>query len=228
MRSLAHSTIGAVDPKVDVRVESAESPALASTVRERWRVYTRWACVIGLVFFAVYPTMNGLTSLRPSVLHLYFPGELEVPFVPAFVWVYLSMYALFLVPPFVLPAECMPALGRQLVAGTLISGVMFVLLPAELGFARTVPAGSSDGIFAAMFRIDRPYNLVPSLHVVYSSAIALACADQARSVLRIALLVWMTAITASTVFVHQHHVADLAAAFVLVLFLRRRFEVVHA
>jgi len=189
------------------------------------RVYLRWAGWAGVAFFAVYPATNWLASQRALTLQLYVPLELGVPFIPQFIWLYVSMYVLFLAPLFVLPAGCMPALGRQLVAGTLISGLLFLLLPARLGFERVVPA---DPLYAAMyamiFRLDQPYNLVPSLHLVFSGAIALACAQVAPPGLRAGLLVWLAAIALSTLLVHQHHLLDVVAAFVLVHVLRQKFK----
>jgi membrane-associated phospholipid phosphatase len=67
-----------------------------------------------------------------------------------------------------------------------------------------------------MFSIDRPFNLVPALHVIFSCAIALACADFARPAVRIALWGWLAVIVASTLFVHQHHLLDLLVAFAIV------------
>jgi hypothetical protein len=196
---------------------------------ERFRTYLFWAFWVGVGFFAVYPTTNWLTSLRPQLFHLYLPAELAVPLVPQFIWVYLSMYALFFLPPFFLPTVNMSALGKQLIAGTLVSGLLFLLFPAELGFARVVPTEAPyAGIYAAMFSVDHPYNLVPSLHMVFSASIALACADVAKPAARAALLGWLAVIAASTILVHQHHVLDLAAAFVLVYLLRRQYEVTHA
>ena len=181
---------------------------------------------MGVAFFGVYPTMNWLTSLRSRPLHLYVPAELSIPFLPWFVWPYLSMYVLFLLPPFFLPAARMPALGKQLIAGSLISAVGFLAMPAELGFVRQVPEYAPyDAIFARVFSIDRPYNLVPSLHVIFTTAIALACADFARPAVRIVLLAWLVVIVASTVLVHQHHLLDVAAALAIVFVLRRRYEV---
>jgi len=196
---------------------------------ERWVSYLHWSGWVGVVFFAVYPTMNWITSSRPGRLQLYLPAELAVPFVPQLIWVYLSMFVLFLVPPFLLPAERMPALGKQLIAGTLLSGLAFLLLPAELGFERAVPAGSTCArAYSVLFSVDRPHNLVPSLHVIFSAAIALACADASGPVVRFALQAWLLVIAASTLLVHQHHVLDLATSLVLVFFLRRRFRVTHA
>lgn len=193
------------------------------------RTYLLWSFWIGVAFFAVYPTMNWITSLRPSRFHLYFGAELGIPFIPQFIWAYLSMYLLFLLPALVMPTANMPSLGKQLIAGCVISAVCFLLFPAELGFARAVPAKAPyAAMYAKIFDLDRPFNLVPSLHVIFSSAIALACADCVRLPGRIAIYAWLVVIVASTVFVHQHHLLDLAAAFVIVFLLRRRYEVVHA
>jgi hypothetical protein len=193
------------------------------------RLYTLWAGVTGLAFFAIYPTLNWLTSLRSHRFHLYVEPELGIPFVPQFIWVYLSMYLLFLVPLFLLPSDRMPALGKQLVASTVVSGVVFLLLPTELGFARVIP---SDPILASLYRslfgVDRPHNMVPSLHVVWSSAIALACIDAAGRLGRVLLSVWLAFLVGSTVLVHQHHILDVISALLLVLLLRRRYGVPNA
>lgn len=199
----------------------------ASVVLPRLRTYFLWSFWAGVAFFAVYPTMNWLTSLRRAPLHLYLTSELAIPLVPWFIWPYLSMYALFILPLFFIPADRMPLLGKQLIAGCLISAAMFLLLPAELGFAREVPS-SYGAVYARMFTIDRPYNLVPSLHVIWSAAIALACIDFARMPARIALGAWLCVIVASTVFVHQHHLLDVIAALAIVFGLRRLYEVRHA
>src|ERR1043165_2949323 len=166
----------------------------------RLRTYLVWSFLVGVAFFSLYPTTNWLTSLRARPWHLYAPAELAIPFVPQLVWAYLSMYLLFLLPPFVLPVERMPILGRQLIAGSLLTALFFLLLPAELGFPRAVPAAAPyDAIFASGFRIDRPYNLVPSLHVIFSTAIALACAEVVRPPARAALRAWLAAIAPSPV-----------------------------
>lgn len=194
----------------------------------RLRVYAYWAGLAGVAFFAVYPTLNWLTSLRSNRFHLYISSELGIPFVPQFIWAYLSMYVLFLLPVFLLPAPRMPALGKQLIAGTVASGLLFLLLPADLGFTRVIP---SDPIYAniyqGIFGLDRPHNLVPSLHVVWSSTIILACADVARPLGRGLLYVWLAVVVVSTVLVHQHHILDVAAAAIIVFIIRRIYRVPH-
>jgi len=189
-------------------------------------MFSIWSLWIAVAFFGVYPAMNWITSLRATRLHLYVPFELAIPFVPQFIWAYLSMYVLFFLPLIFIPTARMPALGKQLIAGALISAALFLLLPADMGFVRTVPASAPyAALYAGMFGVDRPHNLVPSLHVIYSTAIALACADFAHPIPRFLILLWLVVIVSSTVLIHQHHLLDVAAALAVVYFLRRRYEV---
>jgi hypothetical protein len=194
----------------------------------RLRVYAYWAGLAGIAFFAVYPTLNWLTSLRRKRFHLFVSPELGIPFVPQFIWAYLSMYILFLIPLFLLPVERIPPLGKQLLTGTVASGVFFLLLPADLGFIRMIP---SDPIYAniyqGIFGIDLPHNLVPSLHVIWSSTIILACADIARPFARGLLYIWLAIVVMSTVLVHQHHILDGVAAILIVFIIRRCYRVSH-
>lgn len=194
----------------------------ARVSESRCSTYLWWAGWVGVAFFSVYPSLNWFTSTRDTVLHLYLPAELGIPFVPELLWVYLSMYAIFLLPPFFMTPPALRALGRQLVIGTLVAGLMFLLLPAQLGFARIVPA---DPLyrpwFEGVFSVDHPHNLVPSLHVVFSAAIALALMDNAHRWWRWALGTWLGLLIASTVLVHQHHLIDIVSALILVALLRR-------
>jgi membrane-associated phospholipid phosphatase len=205
--------------------------ALLTPIVQRWerlRMFSLWSFWIGVAFFGVYPAMNWITSLRAVRLHLYLPAELAIPFVPQFIWAYLSMYVLFFMPLIFIPTARMPALGKQLIAGTLISAALFLLLPAELGFVRTVPATAPyASLFAGIFGIDHPFNLVPSLHVIYTTAITLACADYARTPVRSALFLWLAVVVASTLLVHQHHLLDVVAAMAIVWYLRRVYEVIE-
>ena len=179
---------------------------------DAWRTYGAWACVVGVAFFAVYPACNWVTSLRPS-LALYAASELRIPFVPRLIWAYLSMYALFAAPPFFLEPAGLRTLGRQLTAATLFSGLLFILFPAKLGFARVVPTETLyAGLFSRLFALDLPHNLAPSLHVVFSALISLALCDRARAPwVRAACRAWLALLCASTVLVHQHHLLDVAS-----------------
>ena len=182
-----------------------------------WKTYGFWAIWVGVAFFSIYPTCNRLTSQRARLFDLYVIPELAVPFIPSFIWLYLSMYALFLAPPFFLTPPRLSALGRQLVAATIFCGLAFLLLPARLGFARVVPTDLFyKDVYSRLFAIDMPHNLVPSLHVVFSALIALAVTDAlAPGIVKVFFFVWLGLIMASTMLVHQHHLMDLAAGLLV-------------
>lgn len=191
----------------------------------RFITYLYWAFWVGVAFFSIYPTANWLTSQRGNLYHLYLLDELSIPFVPQFIWLYMSMYVLFLAPPFFLTSDELPRLGKQLIAGTVISGLIFMMFPASLGFDRTVPdAPLYSQLFLGIFNIDRPHNLVPSLHVVFSACIILSISIRAKGWVYGLLMIWLLAIMSSTLLIHQHHVLDVVAGLALAIILRNYYR----
>jgi membrane-associated phospholipid phosphatase len=174
---------------------------------DTWRTYAFWFLLISVVFFTVYPFCNWVTANREVTLQLYFRQELAIPLVPEFIWIYLSLYLLFLIPPFFLKPGQMNVLGRQLIASTFFCGTIFLLMPAELGFERTVPADPFySAIFANMFALDLPHNLVPSLHVAFSALILITLFAYVQTLIFKGIFaIWLVLICSSTVLVHQHH-----------------------
>ena len=183
---------------------------------QRLSVYVSWGSLVGLAFFGIYPATNWLAALRASPHQLFLPQELGIPFVPAFIWPYLSLYLLFLSPPFFLGPSQLKRLGQRLILATVIAGIVFVALPAQLGFSSVLPEEAFyRDLFDSLFAIDQPFNMVPSLHVVYATAISLAVMGCAGTLVRAVFWVWLSLIVASTVFVHQHHLLDVVTGMVL-------------
>lgn len=195
----------------------------SSTTAENWRAYGIWSLWVGVAFFAVYPTCNWLSAQRAETYRLYFEWELELPLVPEFIWAYLSMYLLFALPAFFLDRPRLIALGRRLVTATLIAGAIFLLFPAQLGFERVLPeAPLYRALYGAIFSVDLPHNMVPSLHIVFSGLILLALMESPTSARLSPLWVgWLLLICGSTVLVHQHHILDALSALVIVEGVRR-------
>jgi membrane-associated phospholipid phosphatase len=192
---------------------------------ERLGVFALWGTFVGIAFFAIYPTTNWLSAGGDRYYSLFLAAELRIPFLPQLIWLYLSMYVLFLLPPFLLDPQELRRLGKELIAATCVSGAVFLAFPAKLGFARILPEeGLYRGIFEGMFQVDPPFNLVPSLHVVYTTAIGLALIGRAGALLRLLLCVWLALVLSSTVLVHQHHLLDVATGIALVLLMRRFLE----
>ena len=183
----------------------------------RWRTYGRWTGLNLLVFGTLYPLVNWLTGVRASTFGLYLDSERTIPFLPAWIWAYLSINLLFLLPPLFMRAADMPLLGRRMLVATVSGCLIFLLLPARLGFERVVPGdGLYRTVFGGLFQADGPHNLVPSLHVTYASLCILGFQAAAREWrTRVAWGLWLVTIMASTVLVHQHHLLDVASGLAL-------------
>jgi hypothetical protein len=175
------------------------------------------ALCVSVVFFPVYLGCAAVTAARASHWHLYADWELQVPFVPFMVLPYLSMFLLFLLPPFQLDAPELRTLAARLIGLSLLGGMIFLALPAQMGFVPQSDAGIWQGIYSGIYRIDGPFNTVPSFHVIYTTSILLAMIEVATPALRRAYLAWLVVVCASTVLTHRHHLLDVAAGLALAL-----------
>lgn len=203
-------------------MHQSPSALIRNTRTAVWKTYARWAAWVGVVFFSVYPLCNWVSAQCDpnSLWRLYGAAELNAPLVPQFIWVYLSMFVLFLLPPFFLDVPALQRLGKRLIAGTLLSGAVFLAFPSRLGFSRVMPDNPLyAAIFSRIFALDLPFNNTPSLHVVFSALIAGALA-RSRRWLRWPMYAWLALICLSTLLVHQHHLADIATGLLLALLLQ--------
>ena len=127
------------------------------------------------------------------------------------------MYGLFLMPPFVLKPPQLKRLGKQLVVVTVLSGILFLLVPTQLGFSRVEPMDPFyQGLFAQLFTIDLPHNLVPSLHVIFSAVIVIAVLEGiGHAGIKLALWSWLGLLCLSTLLVHPHHLLDVFAGLLI-------------
>ena len=195
-----------------------------SDLKAVWKTYAYWAFWVSIAFFTVYPLGNWLTSLRADPYHLYFSAELNIPFIPEFFWIYMSLYLLFILPPLFLTVSQLVVLGKRIIAGTVISAFVFLLFPAQLGFERIVPEGFYAQMFSNIYAIDLPHNMAPSLHIVYSTFILLAVAQSSTKILvRSTAYGWLLLMILSTLLVHQHHLIDIVSALAVVWFVSKKW-----
>ena len=97
----------------------------------------------------------------------------------------------------------------------LIAGLCFVLFPLRFAFERSPVSGWLGAFFDWFQGIDRPYNLLPSLHIALCLILAELFVRHTRGLLRHALVIWFGLIGLSAVLTYQHHVMDVVAGFAL-------------
>jgi hypothetical protein len=188
----------------------ADAPAL---VKPAWPLglYLRLVLLLDLLFVAVYGGLNWLTTRRQDLWALHFDWETRLPFVPGMIYAYFSITALFVVPLFVMDARAMRLLARRIALAIVLSGAVFLLLPARLGFTRPAEVAGYQAVYALLYALDPPHNLVPSLHIAYSALILAALpTPRTPAWIRALLRGWLALIAVAVVLVHQHHLADVA------------------
>ncbi|MBX3179977.1 MAG: dual specificity protein phosphatase family protein [Candidatus Hydrogenedentes bacterium] len=156
---------------------------------------------------------------------MYFAWELQIPLITWFIIPYMSIDLFFVGAPFLCGDRERAVLAKRVTLGILIAGLFFMAMPLRLGYGRQEPDGALGAIFALLFSFDPPYgNLFPSLHITLRTILADVYARHTRGWLRAAVVVWFSLVGFSTIFTHQHHLADVAGGFVLAAFCLHYFR----
>ncbi len=196
---------------------------------ERLKAIAIYVTLSTVAFAVVYGWCNKEAALSPTLYKMFTQWELTIPLIPWMIYPYISLNLLFVVAAFVLKdVSSVKAFCLSLIVGAFVAGIFFYFLPGELGFVRqTVPG--YEHFFDFMFSIDQPHNLYPSLHVTYSTLAIFAMIEQTiNKIFHVFLIFWLTMITLSVVFVHQHHIFDIVTGFILALILYKTvYEKVH-
>lgn len=178
-------------------------------------LYLRLAVLLNLLFLLVYGGSNALATLRAAHWKLYFDWELGIPLVPALTPVYASIVLLFTLPLFCLDATGLRVLAKRMAWAIVLAGAVFLLFPAKLGHSWSVQADQLNLALQLIRSVDRPHNLFPSLHIALSTitvATVYHCLPRGGRAL---LGLWLLAIYASVLLVHQHHVLDVIGGALL-------------
>ena len=179
-------------------------------------VYARLAIPVLVLFAVVYFGTNWITSQRTGNYRLFFEWELAIPFVPGMIYVYASLLVLLLLPAVTLTRRQLPALARAMLATLFVASVIYLLLPAELGFERPGYVAGHDVVYQALYALELPHNLVPSLHIATSTLLIAAVLHNTSSRwIRLGLILWCMLICVSVLLVHQHHILDVISGLLL-------------
>jgi membrane-associated phospholipid phosphatase len=165
----------------------------------------------------IYGGANLVTDRHTFRLRVHLPVETQVPFVPAAVLGYMSIYPLFWLAPFILRTRReLAALCSTLAAVIFVAGVCFVLLPVGNAFPSQPDAlGMWTPFVVAAKRLAMSHNWLPSLHVAMSVVCVAIYARRAGRLGAAILWSWSALIAASTLLLHQHYLIDVATGYLL-------------
>ena len=182
--------------------------------------HLRYFALLGLGqtlwFGLIFGGADYLTAVHEFRVRIHTDAELSLPLVPETIIVYMSIYVLFLMAPFVLRTrQQIGTLARTIAGVTAFGGVCFLLLPADLAFPPPRDVGPWPQLFHFADSLNLDYNLVPSLHVAFSVVCVAVFSSRARGVGVVVLWLWAAAISLSTLLTHQHHIIDVIVGFLL-------------
>lgn len=179
---------------------------------------------VGVWFMVFYGGASAVTALYSVRMRVDADWEQSIPFWPWMSVVYLTMNALVMLSLFVFRnVRALMPFAVSIMAETLIGAVCFVLLPIERAFPTRVVEGFWAPFFHTADTINLEYNDLPSLHVAFACTAALAYTRQASRLEGVwrgwwwVFWGWAGAIAASTAFIHEHHVIDAVAGWLLAM-----------
>jgi membrane-associated phospholipid phosphatase len=201
-------------------------PFLALPAPAHWRTFGRLSSLVGALFAVVFVGAECITRLHAWRIRLVLPGEAELPLVPAWTWIYCSVYLPILAAPLVLRSTGeLQRLARVLAGVILVAGLGFLLVPAELAYApAAVPdKGATATLLLWADALNLDHELFPSLHVALSATCLGVFSLRAPPVVQVALWTWAVLVGVSTVLTHQHHVVDVLGGWALAAVAVRRY-----
>jgi membrane-associated phospholipid phosphatase len=169
-----------------------------------------------LGFFFFWTLSHELSDMRTVRYPLYFDWESNIEFRGWALPLYFTLDIAVILFPFYF-RSCREAIAPvgTLLAQTAVAALFFVLVPIEPGYETT---GVWGPYFYEYFGLDNfsRWNHAPSLHV--SFAFTLAWVIGKHNIRLILCMLWATAISISTMLVHEHHLICVLSGFVLFVF----------
>ncbi len=173
---------------------------------------------LAIVFSFLYGAANYLTELREFHYNFYLPFELYIPFIPEFIFAYLSLNFYFFFMNYILTEKELRGIIRGKYMILIVSVVLFLLFPANLGYSRDFK--DYNGLlflYSSLYTLDKPHNLVPSLHVCFAliTMLGISRSQNKSKLINAISIIWFCLIVISTIFTKQHHILDVIAGLVV-------------
>lgn len=174
----------------------------------------RICLAFALLFGICYGFTSWWTGLHSASLPAWdLPFERYLPFVPSLSLVYLTITPALLLAPLLLRRDRLAPLAIALSVETLVACACFLLFPQTTAFPPRVVTGWARIPFELADALNLDYNMFPSLHVAFACSAAWAYGTTRRRAFM--WTAWSVAVAASTLLMHEHHLADIAGGVVL-------------
>jgi len=181
--------------------------------------YNRYDWLIyGLIMFGIwsglyfYIAESRIGAEKHSMLVEF---DKMIPFIPEWVWMYLTVYMIFLIPLFGLTERrLLKLVMSSYITVMLICYIFFYLYPVEYPRPQLIVNDFSTWALSLVYKNDRPWNCFPSSHCAMAMMAALVLLE-----INWFFGLWGMAVAisigASTLFTKQHFILDVITGFSL-------------
>jgi membrane-associated phospholipid phosphatase len=181
-----------------------------------WLTFAWCALLIQLLWIVVYGGCSWLTAERSLRVSLATPWDSTIPFVPWAAFAYLSLGPMLWLSPFILRSAIeLKRMAKALAWLIVISGIVFVLLPADAPVDSDRAADKSSILVNFADWINLDHNLCPSLHVGMAVLCASAYSRGGKPAQAVLFWSWAAVIAASTLLLRDHYIVDVLAGTLL-------------
>ncbi len=141
----------------------------------------------------------------------------RIPFKPEFVFIYLSIYPLFLLPFFFIRnAAFFRVFSWAYITVMVVCYATYLTYPVAMLRPSFEQTSFSTWALQKVYNTDKPLNCFPSMHVAMSLLASLTIMEVHRVRGVLALLLTLL-IAVSTLFIKQHYILDVVAGMLLTL-----------
>lgn len=177
-----------------------------------WIAFAKYIVLIQLLWLVVYGGADWVAASHSYRVRLHLDFELGIPLIPASSIVYLSLFPLLWLSPFVLHTTMLlHGFAKALASLIVLSGIGFLVLPSQPAYELSEATGPFAEIFHFMDSVNLSHNMCPSLHVGMAAVCAYFYSCVLARKYAVVICIWAFAIALSTLFAHEHHLVDVIA-----------------
>jgi membrane-associated phospholipid phosphatase len=149
------------------------------------------------------------------------PWDSAIPLIPAWIIVYYGCYVSWFWG-YIIAARQNDKLFYgffvRVFFSLIVAFLFFTLFPLEISRPEITEPGFFNSCVRFLYSIDRPFNLLPSLHCFYNWMIYVQIRGRKEYPLALRIFIFLLALAvfASTLFMRQHYILDIVVAVLLV------------
>jgi len=183
-----------------------------------WRRAWSASWLSGL-FIVLYGACNNFVSIQNRAQVIRFHWETSIPFIAWMIIPYMSLDLFFVLAPLLAKTKKeIRLIENRIGLSILLSCLGFFVVPLKCISAKPEVSGAVGWVFSNFLQMDKPYNQLPSLHIVLSILLCDFYMTKSKGLLRGAIAIWFSFIAASTLLTFQHHFVDVLGGALVGLF----------